>query len=277
MALWALAILAVIATAVAVTTSTSTILARNHRETTQLEEIADAAIRIAVLRLLSPVGGVHPLTDATPFRLVFEGYDVTVTVQDESGKVDLNQATPELLLRVLVGAGLGLDDAQGVADKILDWREAGAGKRLNGAKADDYRAAGFAYGPRTGPFTNIEELRLVMGVTYSLYERIAPSLTVYSQTSYINADVAPESVLRILPGFDDERIEQMMQARADRADQSGTSPSDSASSGSVTQGHAFSIAAEVRGVDSARIRRTAVVRLTGFRAAPYWTYRWGGS
>lgn len=72
--------------------------------------------------------------------------------------------------------------AQTPADRILDWREPGIGKRLNGAKAEDYRAAGIVYGPRKAPFESVEEVKLVMGMTAQLFDALAPALTVYSQT-----------------------------------------------------------------------------------------------
>ena len=61
--------------------------------------------------------------------------------------------------------------ASGLVDKVLDWREAGPGKRPSGAQEPDYRAAGFAHAPRNGPFQSVEELKLVMGMTPELYRR----------------------------------------------------------------------------------------------------------
>jgi hypothetical protein len=39
-------------------------------------------------------------------------------------------------------------------------------------------------------------------------------------------------------------------------------------------GHAFTITAQVGGPDSARVARTAIVRLTGQARQPYLIYRW---
>ena len=50
----------------------------------------------------------------------------------------------------------------------------------------EYRAAGYAYGPRDGPFETVEELKLVMGMTPLLFEALAPVLTIYSQTPWVD-------------------------------------------------------------------------------------------
>ena len=129
-----------------------------------------------------------------------------LTVQDEAGKIDLNMVQPDLLLRLLTSAGVDLMAAQTLADRILDWRDPGIGERLNGAKASEYRAAGYAYGPRNGPFESVEELKLVMGMTPDLFDAIAPALTVYSQTPWVDPTFAPPEVLRRLPGIDDGAV-----------------------------------------------------------------------
>jgi general secretion pathway protein K len=159
------AILAVIVASVLATGRTEYRLAQHREDIAELGAIADGALNIAILRLLDPSLSAQPPVDATPFTLSFAGRQLRVTVQDEAGEIDLNMAGHDLLVRLLIWAGLDLMAAQRLADRILDWREPGIGTRLNGAKAPEYRAAGYAYGPRGGPFAAVEELKLVMGVT----------------------------------------------------------------------------------------------------------------
>ncbi|HKM71308.1 MAG TPA: hypothetical protein VJX94_14860, partial [Stellaceae bacterium] len=153
--------------------------------------------------------------------------------------------------------------AQTLADRILDWREAGIGKRLNGAKAPEYRAAGYAYGPRNGAFETVEELKLVMGMTPQLFAALAPALTVYSQTPWVDPSVAPPEVLRALSGMDEGATAGLLQARA----AGGSTPV-------VKLGHAFTITVQANGQGGLLVRRSAVVRLTGRQSAPIWVYRW---
>ena len=199
--LFAVLILATIAASIMATGRTESRLSRTHLDMAELDAVADAAINITILHLLDPTAEVRPPADGTPFTIEFAGRRVAVTVLDESGKIDLNMADAELLRRLLVAAGVGADAAQPLVDKILDWREPGEGKRLNGAKAKEYNAAGILYGPRGGPFQSIEELQLVLGITPELYARLAPSLTIYSQTPWVDPGFAPRDVLTALAGM----------------------------------------------------------------------------
>ena len=171
-----------------------------------------------------------------------------LTVPDEAGKIDLNMVRPDLLLRLLVSTGLDPIAAQTLADRILDWREPENGKRLNGAKAPEYRAAGYAYGPRNGPFQTLEELKLVIGMTPQLFDALAPALTVYTQTPWVDPTVAPPEVLRALPGMDENSVDGLLRARV----AGGSTPV-------VKLGHVFTITAEADGPDQLLARRSAVV------------------
>jgi general secretion pathway protein K len=261
--LCAAAILAVIVASVLATSRTEVRLVRHRQEIAELGAIAGGALNLAILRLLDPSPGVQPPIDATPFTVSFADREVRLTVQDEAGKIDLNMVRPDLLLRLLTSAGLDLMMAQTLADRILDWRDPGIGERLNGAKAPEYRAAGYAYGPRNGPFESVEELKLVMGMTAELFDAIAPALTVYSQTPWVDPTFAPPEVLRRLPGVDEGAVATLLQARA-----SGSAKP------LVMLGHAFTITAEAAGPDAFHVKRSAVVRLTGHQNAPIWVYRW---
>jgi general secretion pathway protein K len=211
--LWAVLILATIAASIIATGRTESRLSRTHLDMAELDAVADAAINITILHLLDPTAEVRPPADGTPFTIEFAGRRVTVTVLDESGKIDLNMADAELLRRLLVAAGVGADAAQPLVDKILDWREPGEGKRLNGAKANEYNAAGILYGPRGAPFESIEELQLVLGITPELYARLAPSLTVYSQTPWVDPTFAPKDVLTALAGMGGDPVSTVLAER----------------------------------------------------------------
>ena len=55
-------------------------------------------------------------------------------------------------------AGLDVQSAGKLVDKILDWRDANPAKRLNGAKERGYRMSGHPYRPRNGAFQSVHEL-----------------------------------------------------------------------------------------------------------------------
>jgi general secretion pathway protein K len=259
--LWAAMILAAIAASIISTGRTEARLSRTHYSVAQLEAAADAAIHITILRMLDPSPTGRPPLDATQFVIEFGGYRIAVSAQDEAGKINLNMAQPELLRQLLIAVGVETDAAHPLIDKILDWRETGMGGRFNGDKGDDYREAGYAYRPRNGPVESIEELQLVMDMAPALFSRIAPSLTVYSQTPWVDPAFASADVLAALSRMGGLPVAAVLDMR------------NAGQTGSVMIGHTFTIAAAAE-TDQLRVEKTAVVRLTGFRNQPIAVYRW---
>ncbi len=84
---------------------------------------------------------------------------------------------------------------------MIDWRTPKNTRSLNGATADDYRNAGYAWLPRGGPFQSVDELALVMGMTPQIFARVAPALTVYSHQRDFDLRVAPKEALLAVPGM----------------------------------------------------------------------------
>lgn len=271
LALWAMLAMAVLVAGIRVIGARDATVAHARLEQVQLAGVADGMIRLTLLRLMSVAGG-RPPVDGLAFPVVFGGFTGSVAVQDEAGKLDLNQAQKSLLVQTLRGQGVDPDTADALSDRILDWREPGAGRRLNGAKAAEYQLAGYAYAPRNGPMESTDELRLVMGVSPALFAALAPALTVVSQNAWPDAQVAPEAVLRALPGMDEDKVASLLAARTQRlaVSQDGT-VSDPAAPPSV--GHAFTIEATVAG-RAVTMHRRAVLRLTGIPRAPLVIYRW---
>jgi general secretion pathway protein K len=262
MVLWAALIFAVIAASIIATARSEARLENTRYATAQLGAIAEGAINITALRMLEPAPAVHPSADGKPFALDFASRKVVMRVTDEAGKIDLNFAQGELLRRLIVAVGIEAQDAQALVDKVLDWREAGIGRRLNGAKAEDYRDAGLPYGPREAPFETVEELQLVMGITPPLFERLAPSLTVYSQSAWVDPVFAPRDALAALTRMGAGSSSDILARRAAGDD------------APVVIGHSFTIDAEVDDPSGLRVQRTAVVRLTGSPKLPLIVYRW---
>jgi general secretion pathway protein K len=271
-ALWAMMAMATLVAGIRVLGLRDSTLAQTRLEQAQLTAAADAMINLTILRLLDLGTQGHPPTDGTATNVSFAGQTGQVAVQDESGRIDLNQAPGPLLTAFLQSQGIDFDQAQRLSDKIQDWREPGAGRRLNGAKSEDYRRAGYPYGPRGGRMESVDELRLIMGMTPALFDALAPALTVVSQNAWPDPAVAPPIVLRALPGMDEDRIANMESARQARR--------VTAADGTVTDteptptlGRAFAIGAHIAG-RTASVQRHALIRLTGIPAAPVVIYAW---
>ncbi|MDW8478928.1 MAG: type II secretion system protein GspK [Xanthomonadales bacterium] len=143
--------------------------------------------------------------DGREYALDFDGIRLEIALTDESGKIDLNTAD-EVVLKSLFArtGGLPEDEAAALADAVLDWRDEDDLVRANGAERDDYRAAGLPYRPSNRAFATEEELLQVLGMSYELFRRIEPALTVHSGMGQPNPAAAPLEALMVYPGMTEE-------------------------------------------------------------------------
>ncbi len=94
---------------------------------------------------------------------------VTVEVEDEGDKLNINTAKPEEIEETLVEAGMDEERAITIADSIVDWRDRDKKRRPHGAEGADYKAMGKDYEPPNRPFRSIFELPLVNGVDWETF------------------------------------------------------------------------------------------------------------
>jgi general secretion pathway protein K len=187
--LWMLMLLSIIAAALSLEVHFSTRIARNMAENAAARAAADAGIQRAILDLIS----VKKFrTDGTIYAWQFGNWTVHISVQDEVGKVNLNQAPEELLAALFGAVGVDSGKAQSLADAIVDFRDPDNLVRPHGAEEAEYRAAGVAWGPKNARFETVRELQQVLGMTLEIYERVAPYLTIYSIGGLINPTLAGE-------------------------------------------------------------------------------------
>ena len=268
--LWGLGLLTAISLSLLWSGNMSYGLTRNDLEHARVNATVEAAVNRAVVALLDPRPERRWRTDGVAQSFEFDGAAIKVSIQDELGRIDLNQAEAATLVSLLQSAGLDFDSATRLADKILDWRTATSLKHLNGAKAQDYHAAGSTYQPRNGPFQSVDELLLVRDMTPELFRRIEPALTVYSGRQFVDPQVAPREALRALPNMSPNDVDNVLAARASQQSALNRTATDLATS---LRGRAFTIRAELERAD----RTTAIeaaVRLTDDPANPYWLLSW---
>src|SRR5579872_2906114 len=243
---WVLAILAVLAAGFAATTRSDTRLARNFVETARARALAEAGITEAIAHLLYPIPSRRWRGDGGWHEVSFGEGKIRVKIEDEAGKIDINAAAPELMSGLC--AVLGFDEAR--AAVIVE---------------------GIASRRRLAPFAAVDELMQVPGIDRSGMERLAPYLTVYSQSDRIDFAVAPREVLLAVPGVDRREVEQLLAARASGTgdDLGALSPltgvDSYVSGGSLTT---VTIIAEARTGSGATFTRRAVVAVTAASAQP---------
>ncbi len=192
--LWVLMLLSLIAASFTRTVRTDINLTRNLIDNAKAEALADAGVFQAIAGLFAPVHQGGWRVDGTVYAWAYGGGEIRVSVQDEGGKIDLN-AGQDVLLRILFQS-LGLEDQESnaLADAIVDFRDPDDLRRLNGAEDADYALAGLAHDAKDAPFRAVEELHQVLGMTPALYDRIAPSLTVYTGQRSPHLATAPPAV-----------------------------------------------------------------------------------
>ncbi|MCS7253906.1 MAG: type II secretion system protein GspK [Armatimonadota bacterium] len=166
-----------------------------------------------------------------------------VRVEDEAGKLNLNIATRDELVRFFGDEAL--------ADAIIDWRDEDDIPAAYGAEADWYLSSGLPYKPRNAPFETLHELLLVRGMTidwfynstqysaYRVYDVEGQSalplhdcLTTYSAVPNVMPDGSPlvnlneasaEEMKRVLGDIlTDEEIEAILRYREGAPSQQGT-------------------------------------------------------
>jgi general secretion pathway protein K len=157
------------------------------------------------------------------------GMHVSVQVFDESGKLDLNGAQPEMLEQLFLNLGMEFNAAHSLVAAIQDWRDSDDETRTAGAESLYYLGLPRPYRPANQDFQSVEELLLVRGVTpamlYGGY-RVMPDgrverkpglmdcLTVHAPGSSVNINYAPLPVLLAVPKLSPAVAQFMLEGRA---------------------------------------------------------------
>ena len=142
---------------------------------------ARAGIEYALTRVAHADPRLRWQPNGQPYSWQYNGAEIEIRIVDENGKIDLNQADPQLLSNLLLALGTDQADAPRLAAAVLDWRDPDQlTQPAGGAEDRDYASAGRAYGAKDAQFESIAELQQVLGITPDLYARIEPHVTVHS-------------------------------------------------------------------------------------------------
>jgi len=177
--LWSLALLALLGTRVTSAGRTEVQIARNLRDAAIAEAAADGAIHQAVFHLMDR-SARRWFADGLPHLIEGSGLNIIVRPTDPSGLVNPNSAPPVLMAALMRQLGADPRVASSTAAAIFDWRAPGQIPSPGGAKAPQYAAAGRAYAPTGRPFTDLDELGAVLGMTPELLAALRPHLSLYN-------------------------------------------------------------------------------------------------
>ncbi len=231
--LWVTVLLTIIASSFVFAVRTESQGLANDIKHTEAYYIARSGMSLAVARLLSDISKSGDsaaeesgrwIYDGRPYRVELSKGYAEIRIYDEGGKVDLNAARREDLVRVLKGLGVEGSLRDVIADSILDWRDDNNFHRLNGAEDDFYRKLTPGYEAKDGPFDTVDELLWVRGVTKELFYGhseddqgrvvgLRDVFTVFTGSYRINVNTAPYELLLTVPGMDERAAANFIEAR----------------------------------------------------------------
>jgi general secretion pathway protein K len=258
-----IAILGLAAAAFLRTSRTGIDVVRGLAEDAKAEALADAGVDWALFNFLSAGSGGEGRATSPGGMLSLAGGTVTVTVEDEAGKIDLNRSSEALLAALFQSVGQSATSAERLAAAIEDFRDPDHERREGGAEDADYEAASEGQGAKDGPFVTASELLQVMSMTRDLFDRIGPSITVHSPRREVDFGRASPSVLNALGLLPGEELKRLAAAR-------GTQPMNS----SIADATVISVRAKATSASGARFVRLAILRRTQSLTQPFEVLEW---
>lgn len=191
-------------------------------------ELAAATLeaRLAHLVLTAPlepralqIPGAPLILDGRPYLAQVDGVGAfTVSVQDEAGLFNLNTPEELAVARLLRGAGVQEWRAETLAGALADFTDGDDLRRLNGAEAREYAAAGRS-GPANAPLVDPGDAWRALGwdmlnsrATRALLARVATG----DPARPFNPNTAPEDVLAATFALDARGVERLVALRETR-------------------------------------------------------------
>lgn len=261
--LWIVAFLSTIASTVAHQSRTSLQMTKNRIEQLKLKQAAESAILISIA---SKINSPHDQL-LQGINNEFDDIKISVSVSDESGKIDLNSAPIEVLYSLMAEIGFDEDTAQRMADVILDWRDEDSLVRVGGAEDQDYVASGYEYGSKDADFERVEELQLVYGMTRELYTALRPYITVHTFDYGVNLSVASDLVVRAVENSSTLALQSL--------DSDAVDDEDIEEFTSLTQGYIYTFRADAKNHSGMMQSLSAIIRIDrGNTFEPFTVLSW---
>ena len=255
--LWLLVLMIGLVGVFALSARTEALQGRTLERNAAARYAAEAGIEVAAYHMQGSAGDARFVPDGRPIEFNYAGHRVQLRIVDESAKVDLNVAPPEILTGLIQALGVDFERARQLSGAIQDWRD--GDDLLNpegGAEDPEYAAAKLPYGCKDRPFETISELRLVLGMDPKLFEKMRPYVTVYSGMARPNPAYAGQPVLQAL-GQDEQTAGRTVQQREAPPTPGGAGPD-------LTQGSGtYSISSRATRPDGTRVQIQAAIRIGG--------------
>lgn len=209
--MWLIAALSLLASGLASTARVDLRATQALKEFAVHAALGDAAIRLAASQLT-----VKPL-DEGPASFAFDlgGRLLEVEVVPATGLINLNHAPLELLRDLFQQAGeLDEPQAQTLAERVIDWRDADEDPMPDGAEEAAYVAAQSPFRPRNGAFESVDDLIQVLGMSLDLHDRIRRLVTTLGEGQGVDPRFASPAVLAVLASGNAATVTRILDARS---------------------------------------------------------------
>ena len=244
---------------------------------TRARMAAEAGLNLAVLALRDPDEFTRWIPDGRPYELRFQDAILEIKVTDERGKLDINAVDEMALLQLFLNNELDDDQAIHLVAAIKDWNDPDELERPYGAEEETYQALGLSVGPGNRSFVMVEELLQVLGMSWELFQKIEPGLTVFSAVGEPDPAYAPVEALLALPDMTlDEALNFVAQRHSqDAASGLGTALPNGQIAMARGRGLTYSIQAKATLPNGVWDQVEATIRLGGSRdGRPFRILRW---
>jgi general secretion pathway protein K len=201
--IWGLGLIAMLITSFMTDAKLRLQSAFNHAGTTKATFIADGVVNLTAIKIFAAqnqtTGQNGPAYDGTPNFCSFDGAVVAWAIENEAGKVDINTATPDLLIALLLGIGLDRNRSEYIAKSIIAFRSV----EITGRST---RSESKLVPPKEALFDTIFELDQVGGIDATLFRLLLPMVTVHSRSPGIDSKISPPALYAALAGRSAEEV-----------------------------------------------------------------------
>jgi len=131
---------------------------------------------------------------------------------DEERKININKVSYTVLKNFFEIAGkVASQQASDIAASIIDWRDKNDEPQENGAESGYYLTLDPPYPCKNGDFEVLEELLLVKGMSWKVFDKVKDKITIYG-TGAVNINTADKVVLQSL-GMSKVLVEKVIHFR----------------------------------------------------------------
>ncbi len=188
----------------------------NFRNYTVAYHAAISAVKIALGFLKQDSNGFDGEGDdwSIPFNYSYRGIFVSIQIKDECGKLNVNHITNPLIFKIgkRLTENLEMED---LIPAIKDWIDRDDHPEEGGAESYYYEA--FGYRPSNAPLRSVYELLYIKGINKKNFKKLRSYFTIYGN-GRININSAPKELLLALDEeMNEEAVDSIIQNRPIRS------------------------------------------------------------